>query len=170
MRDIQQAQTFGAAEFRKAMGLFATGVCVVSVETDNRTLAAMTINSFVSVSLEPMLVSWSLHNSSSQYEIFAEAQEFSVSILGQGQGKLALRYAARADSLLDAQDFSRSAGGMPVIAGSLAHFECRHWAAHAAGDHTMILGEVGGISPVHPDGGSASPLGFFGGQFCSIGQ
>lgn len=153
------------------MGQFATGVCVVSVEpADTRTVAAMTINSFVSVSLEPLLVCWSLHNSSSQFDLFARADRFAVSILASQHAELALRYAARADSGLRQEDFEQSARGLPVIAGAVGHFECRHFASHEAGDHTMILGEVTGMSSLPQDNGTQSPLGFFNGKFCSIGQ
>lgn len=177
MRDPSPAPsgtlTPSTAEFRKLMGQFATGVCVVSVEPPEdqgeHAVAAMTINSFVSVSLEPLLVCWSLHNSSSQFDLFAKAERFAVSILASGQAELALRYAARADTQLRGEDFQSSAAGLPVIAGSLAHFECRHFTAHEAGDHTMILGEVTGLSTLEPDNEADAPLGFFNGKFCSIG-
>lgn len=156
------------------MGQFATGVCVVSVEpppvSAQRGVAAMTINSFVSVSLDPLLVCWSLHNSSSQFDLFARAERFAVSILASDHAELALRYAARADTQLRQEDFVASAAGLPVIAGAMGHFECRHFAAHEAGDHTMILGEVTGMSQLPQDNGKHSPLGFFNGKFCSIGQ
>lgn len=162
------------AAFRELMGQFATGVCVVAVEppkqVDERAVAAMTINSFVSVSLEPVLVCWSLHNSSSQFDLFAGAERYSVSILAQGQSDLALRYAARADTQLRAADFEASAAGLPVIAGSIGHFECRSFARHLAGDHTMILGEVTGMSTPPHNYDDPAPLGFFNGKFCSIGQ
>lgn len=170
MRDVSPAQPPTTAEFRKLMGQFATGVCVVAVEPGEPAIAAMTINSFVSVSLDPMLVCWSLHNSSSQFDLFAKAPEFAVSILAHGQAELALRYAARADTKLKGEDFSRSEAGLPVISGAVGHFECRHWKTYNAGDHTMILGEVTGLSPRLQDGASTSPLGFFNGKFCSIGQ
>ena len=158
------------ADFRKLMGLFATGVCVVAAEPDEGAIAAMTINSFVSVSLEPMLVCWSLHNSSSQFAVFADGERFAVSILSADQGVLARRYAARGDTQLSREDFARTAEGLPVITGALGHFECRRWAAHPAGDHTMILGEVTGLSAPALLEEKISPLGFFNGKFCSIGE
>lgn len=159
-----------AAEFRKLMGRFATGVCVVSVKGGEHGVAAMTINSFVSVSLDPLLVCWSLHNSSSQFELFSKSERFAVSILARDQGESALRYAARGDTMLDPDDFEESGGGLPVVRGAIGHFECEHHAIHLAGDHTMILGKVAGLGPTNSDLGEASPLAFFGGKFCSIGQ
>lgn len=175
MPDVQntgttEAEKLRAAEFRRAMGLFATGVCIVAVDDAAHGLAAMTINSFVSVSLEPMLVCWSLHNDSSHFARYAEAERFSVSILASEQADLARLYARRGGTHLGEGDFERSQGGLPVVAGSIGHFECRRWSIAPAGDHTMILGEVQGMSRVPGDDATASPLTFFRGEFCSIGQ
>ena len=170
LTDAPSNQAPSAGEFRQLMGRFATGVCVVSLEGEAGKIAAMTVNSFVSVSLEPLLICWSLHNSSSQFDLFARAPHFAVSILAEGQGDLALRYAARADTMMEPRDFERSAGGLPVIAGALGHFECKHFAAHEAGDHTMILGEVGNLNTASSELSHPRPLAFFGGSFCSIGE
>ncbi|MEO0906042.1 MAG: flavin reductase family protein [Pseudomonadota bacterium] len=158
------------AEFRKLMSRFATGVCVVSAKRADGAIAAMTINSFVSVSLEPLLVCWSLHNSASQYDLFSQAPRFGISILAADQGELALRYAARGDAGKSAEDFTRTAHGQPVIAGAIGHFDCRLWAAHPAGDHTMLLGEVVDLAPRDLIDTSVPALGFVNGQFCSIGE
>ncbi len=168
MPDVQNTETPGTDEFRRAMGLFTTGVGIVAVDAEPNGFAAMTINSFVSVSLDPMLVCWSLHNDSSQFDLYANARRFAVSILAAEQGDLALRYATRGGMHRFGEDFERSAGELPIVAGSLAHFECRNWSITPAGDHTLILGEVEGLSRAHADAANASPLTFFQGEFCSI--
>ena len=183
LRDGTQSQATGTpatsadwrADFRQLMSRFATGVCVVSVQSNGNSIVAMTVNSFVSVSLEPLLVCWSLQNSASQFDLYANADRFAVSILAEGHAHLARRYAARGDTQLRAEDFVSSAACLPVIEGALAHFECKLHSQHPAGDHTMIFGEVSGLGPAGSlDSASSeaaiSPLGFFNGQFCSIGQ
>lgn len=155
-----------ALAFRELMGQFATGVAVVAFVDKGAgkagAISAMTINSFVSISLDPMLVSWSLQNGSSQYAAYAGAERFAISFLAEGQQALARRYAARGDSGLVEADFEPGAEGLPVIRGALAHFACRRYAVHPAGDHTLILGEVIGMAQA-PAGGR--PLVFFGGRF-----
>ncbi len=172
LSDVEQAQMPSTddprVEFRRLMGLFTTGVCVVAVETEDTGIAAMTVNSLVSVSLDPRLVCWSLQNAASQFDIYAAAQQFSVSILGDDQANLARRYAGRGDTLLQPDDFAKSARGLPVIAGALGHLECHRWSEFAAGDHTMMFGEVMGLSSSAQSLPSASPLAFFNGQFCAI--
>lgn len=152
--------------FRQIMGRFATGVAVVSFTRSDGSIGAMTINSLVSVSLDPMLVSWSLQNSSSQFAEFTKADSFAFSILAEDHQSLARRYAGRGDCALVAEDFITSPGGLPVIGGALAHLECARWAVHPAGDHTLILGKVSGFAA----GIDKPALGFFGGMFCRIGD
>lgn len=154
------------AAFRQAMGLFATGVGIVSVVRPDGTPSGITANSIVSVSLEPMLVSWSIQNGSSLFDLYAGANDFAISILNADQRELALRYAARGDSLTKAEDFETTARGLPVICGAVGVIECSRWSAYPAGDHTMIFGEVVGIDAKS----DVDPLAFFGGRFCRIGD
>ena len=148
------------------MGRFPTGVCVVALETSEGQIAAMTINSFVSVSLEPLLVCWSLHNSSARFDLFATAERFTISILASDQGDHALAYASRAEHSVRDGDFEMSAKGLPTIKGALATFDCRLFDSRPAGDHTMILGEVNGLSGTPKEGARA--LGFYGGEFIGV--
>lgn len=154
------------ADFRALMGQFATGVCVISVpgQSPDEAALGMTVNSFVSVSLEPMLVSWSIQNSSTQFAAYTQADVFAVSILAQNQRDLARRFASRGNAERKPEDFELGLGGLPVVKGSLGYLECKRWSLYPAGDHTMIFGEVVGIEQA----GGHSPLGFFGGEFCRI--
>lgn len=156
------------AEFRQLMGLFATGVCVVALEYGEGEIAAMTVNSFVSVSLDPRLICWSLQNTATQFDLFAQAEKFSISILAEHQEMLARRYAARGGALLEASDFTKSELNLPIIPDALGHLECRKWSEFAAGDHTMLFGEVVKLNCAEETGDALQPLGFFNGQFCAI--
>ena len=170
MRDIQHIDMPDAAEFRQLMGRFTTGVCVVSIKAGQAGVAAMTINSFVSVSLDPMLVCWSIQNTNSQFDLFKSADRFAISILAEGQAALARRYAARGDTLLEQSDFVLSEQGLHVIDGSLGYLECQSASHHAVGDHTMIFGEVRGLRAGTGLDTASLPLAFFNGEFCSIAR
>ena len=91
MHDVRTADPLDTAAFRRLMGQFATGVCVVSAGTSEGKIAGITVNSFVSVSLDPLLVAWSLGNASSQFELWTTAPQFAISILAEEQGELARR-------------------------------------------------------------------------------
>ncbi|MEL6539834.1 MAG: flavin reductase family protein [Pseudomonadota bacterium] len=168
MHDVLPADPLDTGAFRQLMGQFATGVCVVSTTLPRagggEELAGITVNSFVSISLDPLLVCWSLGNDSSQFEVWSEAQRFAISILGQDQGDLALRYAVRGSRELNDDDFEQSRYGNPVISGALGYLECRQWSLYPAGDHTMVLGEVIGMHQAS----HGRPLVFYGGEFGQI--
>lgn len=169
MSDNPTPNPASGAEFRKLMSLFATGVCVVSLTRADGKISAMTVNSLVSVSLDPMLVCWSLQNSASQFADYAEADHFAISILADGQQALARRYAARGDTALNPEDFETSDTGLPLIKSALAAIECSHWNSYPAGDHTMILGEVTALH--HAENPALlRGLGFYGGRFCAVGE
>ena len=140
MHDVLPATPLDTARFRRRRGQFPTRVCVVSATGPDGDIAGITVNSFVSVSLEPLLVCWSLGNDSSQFDLWTKVPEFAISILAHDQVALAKRYAARGSRELDEGDFEQSARRVPVIAGALGHIECRQWSLYAAGDHTMIFG------------------------------
>lgn len=150
------------------MAQYATGVCVIAVPgrdaDSDQAPSGMTVNSLVSISLEPMLISWAIQNASSQFGLYTAAPRFTVSILAEDQHRLARRYAARGNSERDLGDFALSGSGLPVIAGALGYLECRRWSLYPAGDHTLIFGEVVGLARAR----EAGPLGFFGGEFCRI--
>lgn len=166
MHDVLSAVPVEPAHFRKLMGQFATGVCVVSTAAVDGTISGITVNSLVSVSLEPLLVCWSLGNASSQFAIWSEAESFAISILGEDQQDLAMRYATRGSAALEKDDFIHTPQGLPVIGGALGYLECRRWSLYPAGDHTMVFGEVVGINQA----AQTRPLGFYGGSFCRIAE
>ena len=129
-----------AQEFRAALGRFATGVTVVTCRSDLGPLG-ITANSFASVSLDPPLVLWSPAKSSSRHDAFVAADRFVIHILDESQGNLCTQFTR------DGLDFSGLevediAGGAPLIHGCMAHFECSRFAAHEAGDHTIVVGHV----------------------------
>lgn len=128
------------AAYRRALGAFATGVCVVTADSPSGPLG-ITVNSFASVSLEPRLVLWCLDERSERWPIFAEAEGFAVHVLGGEDEALARRF-ARGVAVLDPGEFSRIDGGPPCLPGALARFECRTHARLTMGDHVVIVGEV----------------------------
>ena len=64
--------------FRKAMGSFPTGVTVVTVTCDDGNMHGMTVSSFSSVSLDPMLVLVCLNETSRGLGLIERAGAFVV--------------------------------------------------------------------------------------------
>ena len=147
-----------ARDLRDALGCFATGVTVVTTRGPSGPLG-ITANSFSSVSLDPPLVLWSPAKASRRHDTFRDAASFAIHVLAADQHDVAMAF------VRDAAPFDRVAArnvssGIPLLEGCLALFECRLFAAHDAGDHTIILGEV--ISAETREG---EPLVFARGQY-----
>ena len=149
-------------ELRNAMGRFATGVCVVTTRTEDGRQAALTVNSFCSVSLDPPLVAWYLNDRSPSLPLFRESGYFAVHVLAADQQDLATHFARFAEDKFApfSERVQTGLGGVPVLGDVLACFECRTSRIEPYGDHVMILGHVERFSY-----GSESPLLFHAGRF-----
>jgi flavin reductase len=132
--------------FRQAMGSFPTGVTVVTVAGDDRSLHGMTVNSFSSVSLDPMLVMVCLDGTSRGLGLIERAGVFVVNVLSAGQQDVSRWFANRhrpvGSAMFDAVRFETGETGCPVLVEATASFDCRVRQSHRAGDHLIVLGEV----------------------------
>lgn len=133
-------------DFRTAMGAFATGVTVVTVRSSDDVLHGMTVNSFSSVSLDPMLVLVCLNATSRGVQLIADAGVFGVNVLSSTQEALSRWFASRArpadSSMFDGVDIQSGATGCPVLPDASASFDCRVHRLHDGGDHVIAVGEV----------------------------
>lgn len=128
-------------QYRDALGAFATGVTVVTVQGPDGAVG-MTANSFASVSLDPPLVLWSPACASSRFEAMTGAEFFAIHVLGAGEADLAARF-ARSGSAFDGLAMEYLENGPPLLnEGWIARFLCRRVAVHDAGDHAIVVGEV----------------------------
>ena len=81
------------AQFRQALGAFATGVTIVTTRDASGQDVGLTANSFNSVSLNPPLVLWSLSRKARSQPAFAQCEFFAVHILAADQEALSVRFA-----------------------------------------------------------------------------
>lgn len=157
--------SFDTKQLRNAFGQFATGVCVATASTPGGQPFGMTINSFSSVSLTPALVLWSVQNDSAQTAAWLSASHYGISVLAEDQQAISNYFATPGDRFIASDMLQLGNEGVPLIANVKAQFECRVVDRIAAGDHTILLGEVIGMSTPRPD---TSPLLFFTGKYRQI--
>ena len=144
--------------FRTALGRFATGVTVVTIDGPEGP-AGMTANSFTSVSLDPPLVLWSLDRASSRYAAFAGAESFAIHVIGRDARALCGRFTRGGEGFAGLAA-GRNGDGVPTLPGALARFDCRRDTTVPAGDHLLILGAVSRVEMAE-----GAPLVFQGGAF-----
>ena len=129
-------------DFRNALGTFGTGVTVVTAMAADGTPYGVTCNSFASVSLNPPLVLWSLGMFSQGLPIFQNASHFAVNVLDVSQQELALRFAKSSGEKFAGVAWKPGLGNAPILAGSVASFQCRAANRYYGGDHVIFLGAV----------------------------
>jgi flavin reductase (DIM6/NTAB) family NADH-FMN oxidoreductase RutF len=94
------------------------------------------------VSLNPPLVLWSLGMYSQGLPIFQNASHFAVNVLGASQRELATAFAKSTVDRFEGVDWQPGLGNAPLIAGSVAYFQCRAANRYYGGDHVIFLGAV----------------------------
>ena len=156
-----EAPRFSTADFRAALGMFATGVTIVTARSASGALIGLTANSFNSVSLSPPLVLWSLSRTAGSMRSFQRGSHYAINILAAEQHTLAERFASKSLDRFADVAFSEGAGGAPVLEGAVAVFECFNRSRYEEGDHVIFVGEVERCSWTP----GATPLLFHGGRF-----
>jgi flavin reductase (DIM6/NTAB) family NADH-FMN oxidoreductase RutF len=158
------ATTFTSADFRSALGAFATGVTVITTTGEEHSYG-MTANAFSSVSLDPPLVLVCTKIGAEGSRHIESNGCFAVNILGAHQEPLS-RYFASKDRPRGRDAFKqvpheRGPTGSPILEGVAAFLDCRLDESHTAGDHKIFIGEVLWLG-VDPD---VPPLLFHGGAY-----
>jgi flavin reductase (DIM6/NTAB) family NADH-FMN oxidoreductase RutF len=129
-------------ELRRVMGHFATGVTVITTISKQGAPFGLTANAFMSVSLEPPLLLISVDRKAESFPHFEESKVFTVNILRDDQESVSRRFAVSGGNKFEGVAYHVGGNGVPILEGTLAHVECRLYAAHDGGDHILYLGEI----------------------------
>jgi flavin reductase (DIM6/NTAB) family NADH-FMN oxidoreductase RutF len=154
--------------FRRVAGRLPTGIVVVSTALHGVD-HAMTVSAFTSVSLDPLLVLFCAEKIARFHDVVLAAGSWAVSVLDEESEKVARWLATRGRPLggqLDAQPHHRGPlTGAAILNDALAAMECRTAAVHDGGDHSIVVGQVIGVSEPRPGG---RPLLHYGGRYCRL--
>ena len=133
-----------ARDFRAALGAFPTGVCLVTTVGPDGRRAGMTANSFSSVSLDPPMVLWSLARSASSAPVVRDAEYFAINVLAAEDATLSSHFARPGADKFAAWEerFQPGLGGVPLLQGAVASFECHSRHRYYGGDHIIVIGVV----------------------------
>jgi 3-hydroxy-9,10-secoandrosta-1,3,5(10)-triene-9,17-dione monooxygenase reductase component len=134
--------TIDPADFRKVLGSYPTGVCVVTAMGSDGRPAGMVVGSFTSVSLDPPLVGFFPDKKSSSWPLIEATGHFCVNVMGSDQQDVCRAVGSRGDQKFVGVEYAISEHGLPVIADAIAAIECRLYSVTEAGDHWFVMGEV----------------------------
>lgn len=133
-----------------------TGVTVITTLHDGMD-AGFTANAFASVSADPAMLLICVNRSASSHGLISASGVFCVSLLALEQRAIAEQFAGGdPKERFSGIALERGPLGTAIIAGALAHFECRLAEEHSAGTHTIFIGEV-----VDCDSRTGEPLGYY---------
>ncbi len=152
-------------ELRNTMGLFATGVTVITTKDATGKPFGLTANAFSSLSLDPPLLLVCVDKKVDCYACFDESKVFVVNFLAREQEELSTRFATKGIEKFEGVSYTLGSLGVPLLDGALAHLECKVVAGYEGGDHTIYTGEVQTIATA-----DVKPLLFYQGKYRSLAE
>ena len=152
-----RAESIPADEFRRTLGMFATGVTVITTRV-GEVVHGMTANAFMSVSLEPPLILISVDRRARLNAMLREGVRYGVSVLEEGQSALSDRFAGRIVEV--PEPTFEIVRDVPLVEDALAHLVARVVRSYWGGDHSLFLGQVEYVRY-----GEGTPLLFHGGRY-----
>ncbi|HSW15712.1 MAG TPA: flavin reductase [Ramlibacter sp.] len=133
---------FDPKDFRRALGMFATGVTIVTARTPDGAPVGVTANSFNSVSLTPPLVLWSLAKNARSLQAFSAAEHWNVHILAEDQVAMSNLFARAGEDKFGDLRLDAGLTSAPLLHACSARFQCRTMFQYEGGDHIIFVGEV----------------------------
>lgn len=133
---------FDGRQLRDGFGEFMTGVTVVTTRDADGDPTGLTANSFSSLSLDPPLALFSIGRTSNTFEAFEAGNGFVIHVLAADQRDIATQFSTKGIDRFDGIDWSMGHDDLPVIAGTLASFECSREDDYDGGDHLILVGRI----------------------------
>ena len=151
-----------ADRFRTVLGHHPTGVTAVTAFDGEP--VGMTIGSFCSISLDPMLVGFFVEQGSSTWPRIRRAGTFAVNVLAEDQHELCRVFSTRGAERFANASWSSGLGGAPLLDGAIAWIECEILQLVHAGDHELAIGAVRRFR----EGPPGRPIVFYRGEYAQL--
>jgi len=154
-------------DLKAVMRRVPAAVTVVTARSADE-MRGMTVGSFTSVSMDPLLVSFNVGKAAGMHRVLMDADYFYVHLLSEEQSELSNLF-ARPD--LDGEEqfseipFRLTDDGAPILTETLAYLKCEKIVVYDAGDHILMLGRVDDVVQQHP----GNPLLYFDRGYRSVG-
>ena len=139
---------------RALMRHWPAGVTVVTAfDSSVNEPRGMTVSTFTSLSLEPLLVSVFLHKEAETAKTILSTEAFAVSILTQDQAEWSNRFAGFDPRFKDQTkrfeniNTHQAVTDVPILSDALGWVDCKLWNVYDGSTHHIVIGEVVAISP-----------------------
>lgn len=130
-------------EFKAAMRALPAGISAVTTGS-GETAAGMVVSSLTSISAEPPLVGFFVHQSASMHAALVRNGHFAANILGEEHEGIMSSFleAPQGPARFASGHWTEGHRGVPVLADALASLECDIVYTQALGTHDMIVGKI----------------------------
>lgn len=151
-------------DYRNVLGLYPTGVCVVTAKDDEGTPLAMVVGSFTSISLDPPLVGFFPDKNSKSWAQMDTVQQFCINVLGTDQQSIANQMAKSGGDKFAGVAWTDTDTGHVRLDGALAWIDCKRDQVVELGDHWLVVGAVEELKGTDLE----KPLVFFKGSYRTL--
>lgn len=145
----EQAPAVDPEDFKSALGSWAAGVTIVTTRGTDNQVYGLTVSSFASLSMDPLLILVCIQNSNVLVDMVNTSGHFGVSILAVGQEDISTFFAKSGREPVtsyDQFDMEEWHTGSPLVSGAIAQLDCELHEAVPGGDHTIFVGRVVGAA------------------------
>ncbi|GFO72227.1 flavin-dependent trigonelline monooxygenase, reductase component [Bathymodiolus japonicus methanotrophic gill symbiont] len=156
----------GNQEFKDTLKLWASGVSVVTAQSEDEKLG-MTATSFASVSMDPPQILVCLNETTETGAAILQNKKFAVNILTSEQQQVSNQFAGGSsmDERFKNVVWHKGELGVPVLDESLAIMECTVVHQFKAGTHWVVVGEI-----QHNQCNTGGPLLYFNSAYQQVAE
>ena len=122
--------------YKKVLSKYATGITVITKKDKNNFLTGITVNSFVSISLKPAYISWSLDKTSSSFKKFKNLKFFNIYILSAKQIDVSNYFSSKNEIK------KNTVIAKKLLKYNLAELNCKTIKKINIGDHLFFVAKV----------------------------
>ena len=152
---VVEPASLDVAAFKKLMADMPQAVTIVTAMSADGQPVGATLSAVMSLSMNPPMMVAAFDRGSDTLASLTEGRPFLIHILGEGQEKLAYRFAGKGGSAkFDEIDWSAAPCGSPKLPSAAGVIACRVVQLHEGGDHVLVTGAIQDIE--HPE--EAEPL------------
>ncbi|MEF3076002.1 flavin reductase family protein [Methylobacter sp. Wu1] len=133
-----------ADDFKKALQQWASGVTVVTTQSEKFGVQGMTVTAFSSVSVNPPQILVCINDSADTGAGIEESRCFAVNVLNSEQQDVSNQFAGGSSQKERFENTAWEPGitGSPILTDSIVSLDCRVVEKVRAGTHWIIIGEV----------------------------
>lgn len=134
--------TINGRYFRGVLGHFPTSVVAITTADAEERPHGLIVGTFMSVSLDPPLVSFLVDSSSTTLRTIRASGRFCANSLAGNQERLSRQMAGGAGNRFEGVTWKASPLGNPVLDGIVAWVDCSVEKVVEIGDHFLVVGRA----------------------------